>query len=288
MNRERPSDRHLARVRWPLRRAVVGKDPGGWRSVGGGEGMELATVREYSNGDDPRRINWTATARTGSLHVVVPVAERSLTTLLALDATGSMSTGTHRSKFEVACEAVDTLTRIATRYSDRFDFVTVNDEVRRVPVKQGRRALLATQDALVATEPRGSEKFAEVLLRAMRSRPGLLIAVSDWRDPDDRAALRHCSALTDMVVVRVVDPAERELPRVGLLTVVDPETGRQMLLDTRDDKLQRIFSEKAAELEADFAAATGACPTVLEVSTDADHGGFQVVQQLLRTTRRRR
>jgi len=283
-----PSDRQLAKVRWPLRNAVVGKDAGGWRSTGAGEGMELATVREYANGDDPRRINWTATARTGTLHVVVPIAERSLFTVVAVDTTGSMATGSSRSKIDLALEAVDTVARVASRHSDRFELLAVGGTVRRTPTRQGRSALKNAQAILETTVAAGEGQFAESILNSLRGRPGLLIAVSDWRLPGDRLALRQCSELVETIAIRVVDPAERSLPAVGLVTAQNPETGQQMLLDTGDGKLRKLFAAAARELDDDFKLMSSGCRISIEISTSGDHGGTQVLEQLLQNTRRRR
>lgn len=288
MTRVPPSDRQLAKVRWPLRNAVVGKDAGGWRSTGAGEGMELATVREYANGDDPRRINWTATARTGTLHVVVPIAERSLFTVVAVDTTGSMATGSSRSKIDLALEAVDTVARVASRHSDRFELLAVGGTVRRTPTRQGRSALKNAQAILETTVAAGEGQFAESILNSLRGRPGLLIAVSDWRLPGDRLALRQCSELVETIAIRVVDPAERSLPAVGLVTAQNPETGQQMLLDTGDGKLRKLFAAAARELDDDFKLMSSGCRISIEISTSGDHGGTQVLEQLLQNTRRRR
>lgn len=288
MSRVPPSDRQLAKVRWPLRNAVVGKDAGGWRSTGAGEGMELATVREYANGDDPRRINWTATARTGTLHVVVPIAERSLFTVVAVDTTGSMATGSTRSKIDLALEAVDTVARVASRHSDRFELLAVGETVRRTPTRQGRSALKNAQAILGTVVAAGEGRFADAMLNSLRGRPGLLIAVSDWRLPADRQALRQCSELVETIAIRVVDPAERLLPAIGLVTVQNPETGQQMLLDTSDGKLRERFAAAARELDDEFKLMSSGCRIVIEVSTSGDHGGAQVLEQLLQSTRRRR
>ncbi len=288
MTRVPPSDQQLAKVRWPLRSAVSGKESGGWRSTGVGEGMEMATVREYTIGDDPRRINWTATARTGSLHVVVPIAERSLSSVVAVDTTGSMATGSVRTKIETALEVVDTVSKVACRHSDRFELLVAGDSIRRTPIRQGKSALKNAQSILETVVASGEGRFSESILQSLRNRPGLLIAVSDWRLDSDREALKRCSELVETIAIRVVDPTERDLPNAGLITLQNPETGRQMLLDTGDPKVRELFSEAARDLDADFRSKSRLCRMVIEITTAGDHGGAQVLDQLLLNTRRRR
>ena len=283
-----PSDQQLAKVRWPLKSAVLGKDSGGWRSTGAGEGMEMATVREYTIGDDPRRINWTATARTGSLHVVVPIAERSLSTVVAVDTSGSMATGSFRTKIDTALEAVDTVSKLASRHSDRFELLVVGETVRRTPIRQGKSALKNAETLLETVVASGEGKFSESILRSLRGRPGLLIAVSDWRLDSDREALRLCSELVETIAIRVMDPTELELPNAGLITLQNPESGQQMLLDTGDPSVRERFSLAARELDADYRSKSRGCRLVIDVSTSGAHGGTQVLEQLLQNKRSRR
>lgn len=286
MNRVGPSDRQLSRVRWPLRNAVIGSDPGTWRAVGAGQGMELATVRDYVTGDDPRRINWTATARTGTLQVVVPVAERALTTLIAIDTSGSMATGIQRTKMSVAIEAAETLSRIATKYSDRLDLFAAGDDVLRAPTRQGKGALYNAQTMLSTLQASGVGQFAINLQESLRKRPGLVIAISDWRTAVDRNALLRCSERTETIAVCVVDSAERVLPEVGLITVEDPETGRQFVLDTSDAKFRSEFGRRAQALTEEFEMSAQGCVALLYVYTDGPHGGMQVIDQLQNRARR--
>ena len=269
-------------------RAVFGKDSGGWRSTGGGEGMEMATVREYAIGDDPRRINWTATARTGLLHVVVPIAERSLSTLVAIDTTGSMSTGSYRSKIDIALEVADTVSRVASRHSDRFELLVAGDTIRRTPIRQGKGALKYAQAILETVVASGEGRFSESIMRSIHSRPGLLIAISDWRLAADRESLRRCSELVETIAIRVIDPTERELPHSGLITLQNPETGKQILLDTGDHSVRELFSSAARNLDEDFLNKARGCRMIIDVTTSDVHGGIQVLEQLLQNNRRRR
>jgi hypothetical protein len=199
-----------------------------------------------------------------------------------------MSTGSTRTKFSVATEAVDTFTRIATRYADRVDLSFVGEGVTRSSSRQGKKALIAAQELILRSHAQGVGSFGHHLNATLRARPGLVIAVSDWRDPMDLEAIRRCTEQVEAIIVRISDPHERELPDVGLLTVEDPESGRQLLLDTSDTRLRERFAQRAAELDERFRDATRQSVLTLELTTSSAHGGRQVLQQILTKTRGRR
>jgi uncharacterized protein (DUF58 family) len=288
VNRTAPDDRLLSSLRWPLRQAVFGKDPGGWRSRSGGDGLEIATVREYVSGDDVRRINWTASARTGQLQVVVPVAERALNSLIVLDASGSMSFGSVRTKHAVAVEAAETLNRIASRHSDRVQLIAINDRVHASGAHQGRAASMAASSLFENLNPCGDGGFSSLLRENSAIRNGLLIAVGDFRDPESRDGLRESSRRGPVVAVVVHDPHERSLPAVGSITLRDPEDGGSVTVDTGCARTRLSFATKAEELRRSILESAAGCVSVVEVCTDGPHGGFQVVQSLLAGRKSRR
>lgn len=271
----------LARLRWPLRRAVTGKDPGGWRARNGGDGLEIETVREYSAGDDVRRINWTAAARTGQLQVVVPVAERALTSRIVLDASGSMSFGSTVSKFQVAVEAVETLNRIASRHADRVQVLAVGEQVQPGAAHQGRAAVIAGAALLERISANGTGPLASTIVDRTTGRGELLIVVSDFRDPAARDALRRTCRRGPVLAVVVHDPHERSLPDVGPLSVRDPETGEQLRVDTSDRALRAAFETAAERARIEIQASAAGAIGVLDLCTAGAHGGMQVVQALL-------
>jgi hypothetical protein len=199
-----------------------------------------------------------------------------------------MSTGSIRTKFAVACEAAETIVRIATRYSDRIDIAFNGAVTARSHARQGKKALIAAQQLITTVSADGRGGFGSHLMSTLRERPGLVIAVSDWRDQSDLDALRRCVEITETIVVRVNDPAEQVLPDVGFVTVEDPETGRQILLDTSDNKFQEQFRTLATDLDERFRAVSRNAALTLELFTDGDHGGRQVVTQLLQSRRGRR
>jgi uncharacterized protein (DUF58 family) len=238
-----------------VRRRVEGLLPGEARSSALGDGTELFQVRPYQPGDDVRAIDWNVTARTGEPHVRVHVAERSLTAWLVLDVSPSMSFGTaDRRKADVAEGVALALGYLATRRGNRLGVVTYGSSSPAfLPPRRGREALLTTLLQLRTApdeEGTGVTPLGPALARAAAAaqRRGVVAIVGDFRGPDDWAApLRDLAARHEVIAVEIRDPREQELPNVGHLSLVDPETGQRLRVDTRSRRLRERFAAAAAE-----------------------------------------
>jgi uncharacterized protein (DUF58 family) len=232
-------------------RRVDGLLSGDYRSAFAGVGTEFHQVRPYSPGDDVRRIDWNVTARTGVTHVRVELAERMLVTWIVLDASASMRFGTaDRRKADVAEGVSIAVGHVATRRGNRLGVVAFGaGEPRFVRPRQGRPGLLLALGA-IRDAPGGDGSLAEALglvggLAAQRS---LIVVVSDFRGPIDwQRPLLRLAARHRTLAVEIRDPREQELADVGELHLEDPETGRQLLVDTQDPVLRARFKEAARE-----------------------------------------
>lgn len=236
-------------------RRVEGLLAGDYRSVLLGQGSELALVRPYVAGDDVRRLDWNVTARTNEPHVRVDLAERVLVTWLVLDVSPSMEFGTaDRRKADVAEGVAIAIGHLATRRGNRLGVVTFGTpEPRTLPPRQGRMGLLGLLAALrqePATTGAGAASLAEGITRAaaLAQQRSLVVLVSDLRGPTDwQRPLLALASRHDVLAVEIRDPREQELPNVGPLWLVDPETGRQLRVDTRNARLRERFARAAAE-----------------------------------------
>jgi uncharacterized protein (DUF58 family) len=235
-------------------RRVEGLLAGDYRSALLGIGSELAQVRPYEPGDDVRRIDWNVTARTGEPHVRVQLAERVMVTWLLLDVSPSMTFGTaDRRKADVAEGASLAVGHVATRRGNRLGVLTFGDSASQtLPPRQGRVGLFGLLLALRA-EPEsvgtGSTSLGEVLRRAgaVARQRALVVIVSDFRGPKDwKRVLLDLAGRHDVIAVEIRDPREQELSDVGELWLVDPETGRQLRVDTRSKRLRERFAAAAA------------------------------------------
>jgi len=260
-------------------RRMEGLLAGDYRSVLLGDGTELAQVRPYVPGDDVRRMDWNVTARTDVPHVRVQLAERVLVTWLVLDTSASMQFGTaERRKADVAEGVALAIGHVATRRGNRLGLVTFGDSrPRALPPRQGRVALLGLLSGL-REEPDTVQSGATALgdafahTAALAQQRAAIVVVSDFRSPLDwRRSLLELSARHDVVAVEIRDPREQELPNAGALWLVDPETGRQLRVDTRSKRLRERFATAAAEERAEVArtlARAGVRHVVLSTSGD--------------------
>ena len=261
-------------------RRVEGLLAGDYRSVLQGEGTELAQIRLYIPGDDVRAIDWNVTARTGEPHVRVRQAERVLVTWIVLDTSPSMHFGTaDRRKADVAEGVAIALGHVATRRGNRLGAITFGDSApRMMPVRQGRVGLLGLLTALRREEEAGGRVGATSLgtaldqAAALARQRSLVVVVSDFRGPLDwRRPLLQLAGRHDVLAVEIRDPREQELPNAGELWLVDPETGRQLRVDTRNSKLRARFAQAAADERRGLAstlASVGVRHVVLTTSGD--------------------
>lgn len=262
-----------------VRRRVESLVPGDHRTPSVGTGTELATIRPYQPGDDVRAMDWNVTARTREPHVRVHVGERALTTWLVLDLSASMTFGTaERRKADVAEGVALAVGHVATRRGNRLGVIAVGaGEPIILPPRQGRMGLLALLASLRA-EPEADGAGATALgtalakLRAVARSAGLVVVVSDFRGERDWGPpLQALRARHGLLCAEVRDPRELSLPAVGTLWMVDPETGRQVQVDTGSRRLrERFASAAAAEREAVRAEIRGADADHLVLSTEGD------------------
>jgi uncharacterized protein (DUF58 family) len=277
-------------------RRVEGLLAGDYRSSLLGVGTELAQVRPYVPGDDIRWIDWNVTARTREPHVRVHLAERVMVTWLVLDTSASMTFGTaDRRKADVAEGVAIAVGHVATRRGNRLGIVAFGEGTPSGhPPRQGRAALigllLSLRDAGDGDHDRGAGSLRDALVTTanLAQQRALVVVVSDFRGPADwRRAMLDLAGGHDVLAVEIRDPREQELPNVGDLWLVDPETGRQLRVDTRSEKLRRRFAAAAAEERAGLAR-TFASAGVRHVTLSTEGEWLRPLAIFLRHGSRRR
>ncbi|MGC4896412.1 DUF58 domain-containing protein [Micromonospora sp. DT31] len=286
-------DQRLRRLELTVTRRLDGLLHGRYRGLLPGPGSEAAGSREYRPGEDEvRRMDWAVTARTTIPHVREVDADRELTTWLLVDASPSMEYGTAAlDKRELAVAAVAAVGFLTAGVGNRLGAqVLSSDGLRRFPARSGRIHLLGLLRALLGA-PRTADRpdpgstapgLADGLdgLQRVATRRGLVVVVSDFLDdlPDDPqafppwvAALRRLAVRHQVLAVEVTDPRELELPDVGLITLIDPESGRHREVWTGDPGLRdRYARAAAAQREQVRGALHRAGATHLALRTDRD------------------
>jgi uncharacterized protein (DUF58 family) len=226
---------------------------GEYASVFKGRGMEFEEVREYVPGDDVRAIDWNVTARMERPFVKEFREERELVVMIVVDVSSSGDFGTSgRAKNELAAELAATLAFAATRTGDKVGLLLFTDRVERfVPPRKGRGHVFRVVREVLHCHRKGSgTDLAEALafLDKVLRRKAVVFLVSDFLDERDyETPLRLINRRHDLVVFRVTDPRERELPEVGYVAVEDAETGAPALIDTSSRAVRDAYV-KAARL----------------------------------------
>ena len=278
----------LRRLEWTVLRRLDGLLQGDYRTLLRGTGMDLADLREYQHHDDVRHIDWNVTARLQQPHVRVFTEDREMSAWFLLDLSPSMDFGSgEQRKRQLSSEFVAVLARLLTRHGNRAGAMLYGSGVDAViPARGGRHhvlQLLHTLQIRPDAAQSGPTKLHELLESAARQvrRRSTVFVVSDfisesgWEKPLGMLAQRH-----EVVAVRLLDAMELQLPDLGLIPIMDAETGEQLLVDTSDKGFRQRFARIAAQRESDLRQSlTKAGVDTLELSTDGD-----LVEALMRFT----
>ena len=217
---------------------------GQYHSAFKGRGMAFSEVREYQFGDDIRDIDWNVSARFHRPYVKVFEEERELTVMLLIDVSGSLDFGTTRAmKKDMVTEIAATLAFSAMRNNDKIGVIFFSDKIEKyIPPKKGIKHILFIIREMLDFHPESRKtdvKMAVEFLTRVMKRKCTAFLMSDFYVRNDfEQVLTICNRKHDVVALQVYDPLAKELPDVGLLNVVDAETGHEMYIDTSDRRLR--------------------------------------------------
>jgi len=250
---------------------------GEYQSVFKGRGMEFSEVRTYIEGDDVRSIDWNVTARMGQPYVKKHVEERELTVMLVVDASLSGHFGSvDRFKDEIGVELCALLAFSAIKNNDRVGLIIFTSEVEKyIPPKKGKNHVLRVIRELLYFRPKkhGTDIGAALsYLNRVCTKKSVVFCVSDFAATGFETSMRVAGKRHDLVAITLTDPREKTLPDVGLIELVDPETGTTVLVDSRDKSLRTVFageSEKRRRELSTFFRANNI--DEIPVSTESDY-----------------
>lgn len=227
---------------------------GQYRSAFKGRGIEFEEVRPYFEGDDVRAIDWNVTARSGDPYIKQFREERELTVYLLVDLSASQDIGTqHQLKRELVADLGATLAFSAIKSDDKVGLILFTDQIEKVvpPGKRSKHVLRVIRELLYC-QPMGSgTNIAAALdhLNKTVNRRSVVFLISDFQDQGYERALRVARRRHDIIPIVIGDRREQELPNVGLVELVDAETGELMLVDTSSPAWRKEF---AARAEAEY------------------------------------
>jgi uncharacterized protein (DUF58 family) len=296
-------ERLLVRLEWRVLRRLDGRLAGGYRTAHRGTGTDLVGLREYTEGDDARHIDWNVTARLNEPQLRVFTEDRELTVWLVLDRSASMTVGAPgRGKDDVLGELALVLARLFGRGGNRVGALLYDTGlygtgiVRTVPPGTGRRHALRIGAELARTAGAGGGRYGDTTdLAAMLDavaklarRRALIVVISDFiGDGDWGRSLLRLVPRHEVVALRVIDAADEELPDAGLVVVEDAETGEQLVIDSSDPLLRARLRAGVEGRDAGLAAGMRrAGVPIHRIGTDADLATALI--EVVASTQRRR
>lgn len=278
-----------------------GMRAGNFRSAFKGRGAEFSEVRDYTERDDARSIDWNVSARMGKPYVRVYREERELSLFLVLDVSASMSAcGAPSSSLETGAMAASLLAWAAERNGDRVGFCAFDAGVRAwFGPRKGPRHVMTLINAIAGLEGNGRESrigaAIETVRRSMKKR-GIIVVISDflaggWEEEAGRTAATH-----DLILVRVANPLEPvgaaglkkppELPAAGSFSVRDPETGERLKAAFGSPEFRQAYSRWSVERCRSFrSSARSKGASVLEIGC-GDDPAARLIDFFGRTRRR--
>lgn len=244
---------------------------GQYQSVFKGRGMAFEEVRQYQPGDDIRLIDWNVSARMNDVYIKLFVEEREITVMLLVDMSASGLFGTcEQTKREIAAEMAAVMAFSAIKNNDRVGLIIFTDQVEKfVPPKKGKKHVLRVVSEILSYRPRSrrTELAAGLeFLGRVTKRSSVVFLLSDFlvpppegEAPDPRRhalpprlehALRVVNRKHDLIPVTITDPLEEELPQIGLVNLVDYETGELVEFDTTGPEAvaHSLYMRRAREL----------------------------------------
>ncbi len=286
----------LRRLELDVTRRLDGLLHGDHRGLVPGHGSEPGEARAYLDGDDVRQIDWNVTARMGATHIRETIADRELETWLVVDRSASLAFGTaERSKSDLALASAAAVGILTARGGNRLGaMISGPNGLDTVPARQGRKHALGIL-ARIAGTPDDDRPNPLSLGETLRTcagvvrRRGAVVVLSDFLDDPEtwRRELGTMSIRHEVLAIEIVDPRELELPAVGIVGLVDTETGRVREVNTSNAGLRRRYAEAATEQRRRIhEAITGTGSAHVQLRTDEDWLG--TLARHLTTRRRRR
>ncbi len=236
----------IKRIEITTRRLVNSVLQGEYLSSFKGRGIEFSDVREYTEGDDVRAIDWNVTARLDAPYVKVFTEEREMQIIFAVDMSGSLSFGTRlQTKAELAAEFAAVIGFAAAMNNDRAGFFGFTDleggaPERYIPPKKGRRHVLSIIREIIYHKTKGKGTNIVSALKYINrlvKRRSVIFVISDFYDNDKTGMLDAFKALKhrhDVIAVILRDQADYKLPDCGIIKIFDPESGKEAYINTSD------------------------------------------------------
>jgi uncharacterized protein (DUF58 family) len=214
-----------------------------------GRGMTFSEVRQYQFGDDVRAIDWNVTARYNEPYIKVFEEERELTMMLMVDVSGSESFGTkNQLKSEIITEIGATMAFSATQNNDKIGLILFSDEIELyVPPKKGKSHVLRIIRELIEFKPKSHKTNLSQALKFLSSvmkKKAIVFLISDFiADDSYENTLKIAGKKHDITGIRVYDIREEKIPNIGMVNMLDAETGETLLINTNSKSIRMEYEK---------------------------------------------
>lgn len=228
---------------------------GEYHSAFKGRGMTFSEVREYQPGDDIRSIDWNVTARFNTPFVKVFEEEREMTVMLLVDVSASGEFGTQKQlKQELITELCAVLAFSSIQNNDKIGVIFFTDKIEKfIPPKKGKSHVLRIIRDLIEFEPEHKKTDIQLALKYLTSvikKRSVAFVISDFMADNFSDAMKIANKKHDLVALRIYDKREQELPNIGLVKMMDAESGALKWIDTSDKNVRVHFAANAKRHEA--------------------------------------
>jgi len=218
-----------------------------------GRGMTFSEVRQYQFGDDVRSIDWNVTARYNEPYVKVFEEERELTMLLMADVSGSEFFGTtNQFKKDTITEIAATLAFSATQNNDKVGLILFSDNIELfIPPKKGKSHVLRIIRELIEFKPKSKKTNIDIALKFLSSvlkKRAIVFMLSDFMDDNYEKSAKIAGSKHDLTGIRVYDKHDEEIPNLGMVPMLDAETGAVQLVNTASKTTRRNYKANALRL----------------------------------------
>jgi uncharacterized protein (DUF58 family) len=237
---------------------------GQYTSIFKGRGMEFGEVREYQFGDDIRNIDWNVTARTGKTYIKKYIEERELTVMLVIDMSLSMRFGNiEKFKIEIAAEIASIFAFSAIKNNDKVGLLIFTDTVEKfIPPNKGRQHILRIIREILFFSPNSQKTNMSVGMKYITDilkRQSIIFFISDFigkaaNSQENFDNINHknfyyekemqiLNKKHDLINIYMYSNLEKELPKIGFISLKDNETGEILEFNTNNKGFRKKFAE---------------------------------------------
>ena len=237
-----------------IRKAINADMRGNFNSIFKGSGLEFTDLREYQYGDDVRTIDWNVSSKGHGTFVKIFKEEKEQRVFFVVDVSGSQSVGkADQTKLSMAKEIAGVLTLSAIQQASHVGLLCFSDQKEKyIRPSNGMKHGYQIVTELYKHQPSSSKtNLAEAALFTLDrlKRKSVIIIISDFLDGNYKHNLKALARKHDLILIHLLDDREEKLPRLGIVPVFDPESGRTTWLNTSSPWFRTKQKEKLTEMQ---------------------------------------